>query len=203
MLFASKKDTEVVWSYSSKTAVYVDDAGETINGTPVGGQFVTGITGTLEKWNLKASTESYVVVFRNSLGQFVTSVNVDAKINRGWNSFKDDDGNTLDRYEIRWAKGVPNGGQIINSALLETLLDKSKDQAYHMVPGKACPVLALRDTDDGINNGKFLTSVYGRRVHLVSEGKYACYYYATDAYGTNAGNEKLLTWGYMEDLNDL
>lgn len=187
------------WAFDSVTGEFFETTAEgavvsTLSVTPVGGQFVTGLRGTLEKWDLGGDTESVRVVFRKE-GKFVTWVNVDAQITTGWNTYVNAQGEVRDRFEVRWAAGTALGGQLINSVDVETML-KDKNKAFHMVEGKACPVLAMRDTQDGINNGKFLTSVYGQRV--ARDGEYWCYYYVT----LNNGNQKLVTSGKLKDLND-
>ncbi|MEO0334961.1 MAG: hypothetical protein AAF202_01110 [Pseudomonadota bacterium] len=171
------------------------------NSTPVGGQFVTGLRGKLEKWDKGGDSERYVVVFRNAEGQFVTHVDVDENVESYWNSF-DRNGDVVDRYETRWSAGTGAlSGRMINAVELEKQLE-TPEKAYHMVPGKACPVLALRDTSDGPNNGKFVTSIYGvyglRTVEGHATRKAVCYYKGQD----QDGKVKVLTWGLLERLND-
>jgi hypothetical protein len=185
------------WEADSVTLIQMLEA----SSTPVGGQFVTGLRGSLEKWNTGSANERYVVVFRNSQGQFVTHVDVDDNIESYWNSFERG-GQVIDRYETRWAAGTgPLSGRMVNAVELEKQLE-TPEKAYHMVPGKACPVLALRDTSDGPNNGKFVTSIYGvyglRTIEGHATKKAVCYYKGQD----QDGNTKILTWGLLENLND-
>ena len=180
------------WVFTSVTQSF------SVTSTPVGGQFVTGLRGTLESWDLGGDRQAYVVVFRNADGEFVTWVNVDGKITRGWNT-ANVNGNVDDRFEIRWAAGTGElAGQLINWVSLDAALAADRGAVFHMVNGKACPVLAVRDTADAGNNGQFLTSIQGRRVHIPSAGRYDCYYYVEVD-----GNQKLVTSGPMAVLNDL
>ena len=185
------------WEANSLVLVQMLEASQ----TPVGGQFVTGLRGKLEKWDKGGDSERFVVVFRNSLGQFVTHVDVEDKTVSAWNSFEMN-GVVYDRYETRWTAGTgPLGGRMINSVTLEKTLE-TPEKAYHMVPGKACPVLALRDTSDGVNNGKFVTSIYGayglRAIPGHVTKKAVCSYKVQD----REGRVKQVTWGLLEDLND-
>lgn len=180
------------WVFTSTTQTF------SVSSTPVGGQFVTGMTGTLEKWDLGADRQAFVLVFRDAEGQFVTWLNVDGQISRGWNT-ANVAGNVDDRYEVRWAAGTGElAGQLINWASLDSALEADRAAVFHNVQGKACPVLAIRDTYDAGNNGQILTTVQGTRVHVPSAKRYDCFYWATID-----GNKKLLTSGPMATLRNL
>ncbi len=157
----------------------------------VGGRFVTGLSGVIEKFAVKgAATEQMRIVFRNEQGEFVTWLGLNDKVTKGWNVVKDKEtGEVTDwRYEIRWNKGSGLNG-IVNSVSLRATIDRlkaneddadKKSGAFVKYDGRTCPSLVLRDTADGINNGKIVVVVPG--VHKVrSDGQRWCYYYPRES----------------------
>ncbi|MCB0366630.1 MAG: hypothetical protein H6624_05395 [Bdellovibrionaceae bacterium] len=136
-----------------------------VSAQAVGGQFVTGLKGKLEKWDLGGDKELYRLVFRKA-GKFVTWAKADDQLTEGWNQTA----NGI-RYEIRWANG-----KLADSALASKQIysgGKLNPKAFMCFDNQICPALAIRDTESGPNNGKFLTVVYGKL------GKdLRCYYHA-------------------------
>lgn len=150
----TEQGVEILWG----TAV-------TVSSQAVGGQFVTGLTGKLEKWDLGGSKELYRLVFRKN-GKFVTWAKADGQIKEGWNQTAQGI-----RYEIRWADG-----RLADSALASTQLlvnGRYNPRAFVCYSTQTCPGLAIRDTESGRNNGKFMTVVFGT---LGVDNR--CYYHA-------------------------
>lgn len=148
--------------------VYFEESFQSLVQDSLGGRFVKGLRGKIEKFKRAGSdNEADVLVFRNSKGQFLThkTLNVEA----GWNRKTGDEEGWY--YEIRYAKGNAKlSGQLINAVKLNT-----EDSNFVRYPGQKCPVLVVRDTADGENNGKFLTLIYGR----VSNNQ--CNYFAPES----------------------
>ena len=162
-----------------------------VSAKAVGGQFVAGLKGKLEKWDLGGEKEAYRLVFRRK-GQFVTWAKADNQLREGWNKTA----NGM-RYEIRWANG-----KLANSVLVRKQIYKSgklNPKAFICFNNQICPALAVRDTQSGANNGKFLTVVYGKL------GKdLRCYYHATvDKSLDKEAKGNILTHQHFRKLNKL
>ena len=109
------------------------------------GTFIYGATGELEKFRVqKGENERTRLVFRDGDGQFVTWMDFDQMLSAQWESY----GRGNSRYVIRIRKGLRTGGQIVNFAYghVENWRDGRK-------------VCAVRETADGVGNGKLLTWV--------------------------------------------
>jgi hypothetical protein len=103
------------------------------------GQFITGYTGTIEKFAVAGQrNEASRLVIRDNKQRFVTWIGVDDKMTSGFESFAGTT-NFVVRYE----------GRIVNRAV-------AKLERWN---GHALPVLVVRDTNDSRNNGKLLAWV--------------------------------------------
>ncbi|MFA6236515.1 MAG: hypothetical protein WC635_04230 [Bacteriovorax sp.] len=105
------------------------------------GQFVTGYTGETEKFNVGKGKEELRLVIRNATGEFVTWKALDDLIDAGFDSWDvDGNGQAETVYVVRY------DGKFLNWARA-SLEDWSNFEA---------PVLVVRDTSDGSDNGKLL-----------------------------------------------
>ncbi len=108
------------------------------------GQFITGYTGTIEKFAVPGQRrESSRLVIRDQRQRFVTWIGVDEQMTSGLESFG---GKT--NYVVRYE------GRIVNRAVAR--LENWR--------GQALPVLVARDTADGRNNGKLLAWIPAERL---------------------------------------
>lgn len=108
------------------------------------GQFITGYTGTIEKFAVAGQRrESARLVIRDQHQRFVTWIGVDDKMTSG-----------LERINGRTQFVVRYEGRIVNRAVAR--LESWQDQRL--------PVLVARDSADGRNNGKLLAWVPGERL---------------------------------------
>ena len=109
------------------------------------GRFITGYTGKLEKFNIAGfSREKVRLVIRNSNGQFVTWTAMDKFLKSGFEKMDiDRDGKKETVYVTRFR------GKFVNWAVAKLEFWANYEK----------PVLVVRDTADGINNGKLLTWV--------------------------------------------
>lgn len=109
------------------------------------GTLVTGYKGKLEKFKVKGlKKEQTRLVLRNAKGHFVTWVAMDDKLTAGFEKMDyDRDGKKETVYVIRY------NGKFVNwsAAKLENWANYEH------------PVLVVRDTADGQNNGKIMTYV--------------------------------------------
>jgi hypothetical protein len=105
------------------------------------GQFVTGYTGKTEKFDVGTGREELRVVIRTATGQFVSWKSLDALVTAKFDSWDiNGDGDKETVYVVRY------DGKFLNwaPAKLEQWDNFSE------------PVLVVRDTADGRNNGKLL-----------------------------------------------
>jgi hypothetical protein len=167
-LDAQGNEGVVIWAAASVS----------VKQAPVGGQFVTGLKGYLEKFDVGGDQEQYRLVFRNSKGQFVTWLKVEDELSRDWN-VRGGDVKTA-WYEVRWDGKVVNAAKASAQIWDSPAKKKFKPGAFTCFSNKICPALTIRDTESGHNNGKILTSVSG------SLGKdRRCYYHVPS--GEHAG----------------
>lgn len=111
------------------------------------GTFVTGYTGRLEKFRVKNSgpRERTRLVIRNARGRFVTWQDMDKALSAGWERNRDGSWRYVIRYKgrfVNWSNG-------------------SLEDWGNQYEG---PVLVVRDTNDGRNNGKILTWIAPEKV---------------------------------------
>lgn len=197
-----EKNNGAVYHYSADAWSSVKPKAKNVKSEKqAGGQFATGYEGQLEKFDVGSGPERYRLVFRNDEG-FVTWVDVEDFINKQWGSYRvSGESKEYDRYLVSWKKGIAGiGGGIINAVNIETMLkdEDAKEKAYEKNPnGGPCPVLAVRDTEDGINNGKWLTKIYPSPFQRA--GEQYCGYKVTMSYGTHRGT-KQVTHGKAADL---
>lgn len=115
------------------------------------GTLVTGgYKGRLEKFSVRGlEREATRLVIRNSKGHFVTWVAVDEFLTSGFERMDfDRDGKKESIYVVRYK------GQFVNWAPAKLEDWGSQEQ----------PVLVVRDTNDGVNNGKIMTYVVGTQL---------------------------------------
>lgn len=106
------------------------------------GQFVTGYTGKTEKFKVGSDREELRVVIRNASGQFVAWKAIDDLVTAKFDAWDiDGDGNNETVYVIRY------DGRFLNWAKANLEEWQNFDD----------PVLVVRDTADGTNNGKILS----------------------------------------------
>jgi hypothetical protein len=140
----------------------------------IGGQFVTGLRGKIEKWDVdwdrdgNRDNEEPVLVFRTSDGKFVDWIPLGDKITTGWNFVRDDRLGRKWVFESRYKRGTPGmGGQFIVREFLVTAIGDlgSPDlKAFIQYPNDntVCPRLTIRESSEGLNKGAFVTAVAGR-----------------------------------------
>lgn len=113
------------------------------------GRFVTGYTGSIEKFNVGLSREQSRLVIRDARGQFVTWKALDEYLTAGFEQIDlDRDGDRETVYVIR------HNGRFVNWAKAE--LEQWSNFRH--------PVLVVRDTADGRNNGKLLAWIAGEEL---------------------------------------
>ncbi len=114
------------------------------------GRFVTGYTGKIEKFRVAGmSREQQRLVIRDARGQFVTWQSVDDRLTAGFEQIDlDRDGDRETVYVIR------HEGRFVNWAKAE--LEEWSNFEH--------PVLVVRDSADGRNNGKLLAWIAGEEL---------------------------------------
>lgn len=178
------------WEYNYRTRTWKKVTRTHLNviSKSVGGRFVTGLTGQLEKWDINGSkNESVVIVFRSN-GKFLTWKDVSDDLHAGWNRRK----GTGWVYEVRYKAGTPMAGELVNSASLTELLKNKKKAFVDYTDRNICKRLVVRDTDDAANNGKILTVVAGTYKRR-TDGEGWCYYYAPPSPFESGVSHKQLT----------
>jgi len=150
-------------------------------GQKVGGQFVTGIQGYVEKFDQKGN-ERPQLVFRNNKGQFVTSLSLAPYVSSSWERFKID-GESVWRYVYRWSEksGSSLRGQFFNHVGVD------ESQCYWNTRiDNSCPIIPVRETSDK-NNGVFVTLLYGQKKMNRRHNAYYCKYYVPEGDSKNPG----------------
>lgn len=106
------------------------------------GQFVTGFRGTTEKFDVGGKREELRIVIRNASGEFVTWKAIDDLVEAKFDAWDiDGDGNEETVYVVRY------NGKFLNWS-------KANLEQWR---GFEHPVLVVRDTADGKNNGELLS----------------------------------------------
>jgi hypothetical protein len=124
-----------------------------------GGRFVTGFRGQIEKFDIGKAKEQNRLVIRNGEGEFVTWIALDGELKSSWNRRKEAGSDeSAWWYETRYKAGSGLGGEIVNAVKMPAKHDAKEFVRHDNVK---CPVLTIRDTEDGPNNGKFLTALWG------------------------------------------
>lgn len=134
-----------------------DETSEWIARRPDGTLVAGSTKGKLEKFKVKGlKREQQRLVIRNAKGHFVTWVSMNDKLTTGFEKFDyDRDGKKETVYVIRY------NGKFVNWAPA-----KLENWGNH-----AHPVLVVRDTADGQNNGKIMTYI-APEVHSNGTVKY-------------------------------
>ncbi len=156
-----------------------------LEGKKVGGQFVTGVQGYIEKWSKRdGERETLYLVFRNNQGQFMTSLSLANYVTSNWEEFEWKDGSYPEwRYVYRWSD--KSGTNLVGRFFNHVGLDVNQCFWNRQVDTK-CPIIPVRETSEK-NNGVFVTLLTGKYKFNRRHRAYYCKYYVPENDSKNPG----------------